>query len=396
MTSHPSGSTPDSIPALEYAQRLIEFDSTCFRSNAAVSDYVQDVLNGLGCQTERIEYRDDRGVDKVSVLGRLAPEGDDARGDTEAPGGFAWFGHTDVVVSDDWAILEHGPFEPTVHSERLYGRGATDMKGPMACMFAALAALRNQPRRRPIYVSCSSDEEIDHRGAVEITKRSEIYRDLVARRAVAVIGEPTQLDVVYAHKGGCQVFVTSHGKAAHSSTREGVNANWAMVPFLQTVREMRDETEHNARWHDHEFDPPTICLNLGINDHNEAVNITAPRSVASVFFRPLPSTDTDELLRRLESRATQLGLSLEIRSRQPPFRTDPASTFVARCQTITGRPAKTVSFGTEASNFPEIADKVILGPGNIAQAHKSDEWIELSQLQAGEAIYRELIRAYCV
>ena len=220
--------------SLEYTQRLIRFDSTCHHSNLEVSEYVEQVLQSLGCETERVDYRDENGELKVNVLGR--------RG--SGVGGLAWFGHTDVVVSDDWSIVEHGPFEPTVRDGRLYGRGSTDMKGPIACMLAALESVRDQHVKHPIYISCSSDEEVNHRGAVEIVERSELYRELVHGDACGIVGEPTSLDVVYAHKGGCQVRVTSHGKAAHSSTREGVNANWAMIPFLQDVKALYEETEN--------------------------------------------------------------------------------------------------------------------------------------------------------
>ena len=140
---------------------------------------------------ERIEYHERNGELKVNIRIR--------RGFGE--GGGAWFGHTDVVVSDDWSIDEHGPFEPTVRDGRLDGRGSTDMNGPMACLFAALVSVGEQKLQRPVYVSCSSDEEIDHRGAIEITERSQLYQELVGGNAYGTVGEPTVLDVVYAHKG---------------------------------------------------------------------------------------------------------------------------------------------------------------------------------------------------
>jgi acetylornithine deacetylase len=378
------------MKSLEYAKRLVEFDSTCFRSNLEVSDYVESVFADLGCETERIEYRDGNGELKVCVLGRRAGQNPDA------DGGLAWFGHTDVVVSGDWSIAEHGPFEPTVRDGKLYGRGSTDMKGPVACMLAALASVRDQELSRPLTVSCSSDEEIDHRGAIEIRKRSEFYRDLVRSGAVGVIGEPTQLGVVYAHKGGCQVWVTSQGKAAHSSTREGLNANWAMIPFLQEVKQLYEETESDVGWQNEEFDPPTLCMNVGVNDHNPAVNITSPKCIVSVFFRPMPNTDIDELINRINGSALSYGLTTELRAKHLAFRTDPTREYVQRCEQLTGgRSARTVSYGTEACNFTDIEDLVVLGPGDIAQAHKSDEWIELDQLEQGEQIYRRLIDEYC-
>ncbi|MBD3672539.1 MAG: M20 family metallopeptidase [Planctomycetaceae bacterium] len=372
--------------SLDYAQQLVRFDSTCHHSNLEVSEYLEQVLQSLGCETERLDYRDENGELKVNVLGR--------RG--SGTGGLAWFGHTDVVVSDDWSIAEHGPFEPTVRDGRLYGRGSTDMKGPMACLLAALESVRDQPLTSPIYVSCSSDEEINHRGAIEISERSQLYRELIDGNAAGIVGEPTSLDVVYAHKGGCQIHVTSQGKAAHSSTREGVNANWAMIPFLQDMKGLYEETESEERWMDHEFDPPTIRLNLGINDHTQALNITAPQSISTICFRPMPDTDVDELIERIVASAERNGLICDVKTRHPAFYRSPDDEFVQACATLaSGQPPRTVSYGSEACNFTEVRRLVVLGPGDIAQAHKSDEWISLDQLEQGASVYRNLLKQYC-
>ncbi len=372
--------------SVEYAKELIKFDSTCYRSNQAVSDYVERTLSGSGCVTERIEYTDSEGVLKVNIVAR--------RG--SGAGGLAYFGHTDVVTTDDWSVQEHGPFEPVVRDGRLYGRGSTDMKGSIACMFAALDSMQGRALQHPLYISCSSDEETDHRGVVEIIERSRLFQDLVAGRACGIVGEPTRLDVVYAHKGGCQIAVTSHGRAAHSSTREGLNANLAMVPFLQEVKAVYDETESDPAWMDDEFDPPTICLNLGINDHNRAVNITAPQSICTVCFRPMPTTDVERIVERVRVKAEEYGLEFQILARNPPFRRDPRGDFVQQCARLaSGNAPRTVAYGSEAGNLASMEDLVVLGPGDIAQAHKSDEWISLEQLEAGQRIYAELIRKFC-
>ena len=372
--------------ALDYAQRLIQFDSTWYRSNAAVSDYVEGVLRELGCETERVEYTDPDGDLKVNGIAR--------RGLGAV--GLAYFGHTDVVTSDDWAIAEHGPFEPTVRDGLLYGRGSTDMKGSIACMLAALASLGDRQLTAPLYISCSSDEEVSHGGAVEITKRSELYRELVAGGAVGIVGEPTRLDVVYAHKGGCRITATSRGRSAHSSTREGINANWAMIPFLAEIKAIYEETESNPVWLDQEFDPPSICLNLGINDHTRAVNITAPQSICTMGFRPMPATDVEGLLTRMRKAAQSSGVEMAVEILHPAYRRDPESSFVqAATKLASGRPPRTVGFGSEASNFTEVANLIVMGPGDIAQAHKSDEWISLADLERGTEVYTRFIHEYC-
>ncbi len=374
------------VTVVDYASELIRFESTSSLSNGPVTDYAESVLQELGCETERIEYQDN-GVLKANVIGRFGT----------GSGGLAYFGHTDVVPVDDWSILEHGPFEPVVRDGRLYGRGSTDMKGSIACMFAALRSLKDQRFKHPLYISCSSDEEIDHRGAIEIARRSRLYRDLIEGGARGIVGEPTSLDVVYAHKGGVQVVVTSHGKAAHSSTREGVNANLAMVPFLQDLKAIYETTESDMSLMDDEFDPPTVCMNIGINDHTRAVNITAPQSVCTACFRPMPGTDVELIVEQIRSAANAHGVEFWLKGQNPPFRRKPDSDYVKQSVALTnGRPARTVAYGSEAGNFDEIENLIVLGPGDIAQAHKSDEWITLEQLAAGQRVYESMTRQFCL
>lgn len=375
------------MTVVEYASKLIRFGSVSTLSNGPVTDYAEGVLRDLGCETERIEYMDD-GVLKANVVGRFGDAG---------PGGLAYFGHTDVVPVDDWSIAEHGPFESVVRDGRLYGRGSTDMKGSIACMLAALRSLKDQSFKHPVYISCSSDEELDHRGAIEITKRSQLYRELIDGGACGIVGEPTSLDVVYAHKGGVQLVMTSHGKAAHSSTREGVNANLAMIPFLQELKSIYENTESDSSLMDDEFDPPTVCMNIGINDHTKAVNITAPQSVCTACFRPMPDTDVDSIVARVRDAANAHGVEFWLKGQNPPFRRDPGSDYVKRTVELTnGRPARTVAYGSEAGNLDEIQNLIVLGPGNIDQAHKSDEWIALEQLEKGQNVYANMIRQFCL
>lgn len=375
------------LTALEYAQQLMKFDSTSRRSNAKISDCAAQLLEQLGFETERISYDDENGVKKVSVIGR--------RG--SGPGGLAYFGHTDVVPADTWADPASGPFDPIVRAGRLVGRGSTDMKGSIACMLAAAAKLVDRELRSPIYISCTADEELNHRGADEIVQRSKIYRQLVEGGACGIVGEPTQLQVVYAHKGGCRVTVTSRGKAAHSSTREGVNANLAMIPFLAEMKAIHDETETEQRWLNNEFDPPSVCWNIGINDLTQATNITPPQSICTIAFRPMPGTDTEQLVTRLQERARQLKLDCCVNVLHPPFRTDPGSEFVRHTVELAGAgPPQTVSYGTEASNLKDIRNLIVLGPGSIAQAHTHDEWIELDQLEKGTAVYGKLLERFCL
>ncbi|MGQ0633119.1 MAG: M20 family metallopeptidase [Planctomycetaceae bacterium] len=373
--------------ALDYACHLVRFDSLSRRSNAAVSDAVEQFLRDLGFDIERLEYDDDRGVRKACVVGRKGP----------GTGGLAYFGHTDVVPADPWFSEEHGPFTPTVRDDRLYGRGACDMKGSVACMLAAAANTAARPLKRPLYITCTADEEIGFGGAREVARRSQFYREMVAGRTHGIVGEPTRLEVVYAHKGGYGFTVVSHGRAAHSSTNRGLNANLAMIPFLAEMKALHDELESDPRWQNSDFDPPTIGWNIGINDHTPAVNVTPPQSVCTVYFRPMPGQEPDALIDRARAAAERQGLEFRQGARGRPLYVDPQSPYVLEVLSLAGRTEpRTVSYGTDGVMLGEMQNLVVLGPGDIAQAHTWDEWIALEQLELGTTLYSRLIERFCL
>ncbi len=374
------------MTSLQYAQELVRFESTSVLSNVAVTDHVESVLRSLGFDTERVDYDDEHGVRKANVIGKKGP----------GTGGMAYFGHTDVVPAKPWLFPDHGPFVPTIKEGRLYGRGSCDMKGSVACMLAAAAAVSAGQLRKPVYITCTADEEIGFAGAENVARRSQLFREMVAGQSHGVIGEPTLLEVVHAHKGIYGFVATSRGIAAHSSSKRGRNANLAMIPFLAEMKAIHDELETELFWRHGEFDPPTMCWNIGINDHTSAVNITAPQSVCTVYFRPMPGQDVEPLLQRAEAAAKKHGLDFEVRCRGLPVYVDPNSEFVQDVLKIAGQPAaRTVAYGTDGGMFHELSQLVVLGPGSIAQAHTHDEWIDLSQLEQGTALYSRLIEHWC-
>lgn len=374
------------MDALEYNQRLVSFESTSNLTNAPVSDYCEEVLSGLGFAIERIEYDDPHGVRKVSVLGKKG----------EGTGGMAYFGHTDVVPADPWHTDDFGPFEPTIVGERLYGRGSCDMKGSIACMFAAAERLADLSLKQPVYVTCTSDEEIGYGGATAVAQRSELFREMVAGGSRGIIGEPTMLEVVYAHKGTTGLVATSHGTASHSSTTAGLNANLAMIPYLAEMKAIHDETESSSEWQNDAFDPPTLSWNIGINDHTAAVNITPPKSVCTVYFRAMPGQEIDSLIERAQASAQECGIEFVVKSRAEPLYIDPDSPFVREVLDLAGRDTPTtVCYGTDGGMLTELSNMVVIGPGDIAQAHTWDEFIDLEQLELGTDLYARMIEEWC-
>lgn len=374
------------MDALHYAQKLVSFDSVSRKSNEPVSDYVEQILRQIEFQTERLEYNDVNGVKKVCIVGKKGP----------GTGGMAYFGHTDVVPADPWFTAEHGPFTPTVKGNRLYARGSCDMKGSVACAIAAAEQFSSAELKRPIYITCTSDEEIGYGGAQQVSKRSELYREMVAGESHGIIGEPTKLEVVYAHKGTYGFHVISHGRAAHSSTNKGINANLAMIPFLVEMKAMHDELERDPKWQNPEFDPPVVSWNIGINDHTAAVNITPPQSVCTVYFRPMPGQDAESLMDRARSAAERCGLEFKRGHGGPSLYVDPKSQFVQEVLKQAGKTTpRTVAYGTDGVMFTAMKNLLVLGPGDIAQAHTWDEYIDLAHLEAGTQLYARLMRHWC-
>ncbi|MBX3441723.1 MAG: M20 family metallopeptidase [Planctomyces sp.] len=374
------------MDALDYARDLVAIPSVSADSNLPATDYVERQLRRLGFETERLEYDDPKGVRKASVVGR--------RG--QGAGGFAYFCHSDVVPADDWSIAEHGPFEPKVSDGRLYGRGSCDMKGSLACMLAAAERFSAATLAHPAYIACTADEEVGYHGARQVAAESRLFRQMVEGGARGVVGEPTRLEVVYSHKGSCGFKAISRGRAAHSSTARGINANLKMIPFLAEMKRIHDELEQDPAWQDASFDPPTVSWNIGVNDHTRAINITPPQSICTVYFRPMPGQPFQMLLDRARDAAVAQGLEFQVFVEGKPLEGRADSPYIREVLDLAGRDqAMTVSYGTDGAMLGALERLCVIGPGDIAQAHTSDEWIELDQLEQGTDLYARMIEQWC-
>ncbi len=371
------------MDALEYARELVRHASPSRVSNADISDYVERALQAIDFETERIEYRDEQGVRKVNILGKKG--GGRGRG-------LALFGHSDTVPADDWA--DGDPFTPVERDGCLFGRGSCDMKGSIACMLAAATRFRPAELARPLFIVCTADEEVGYGGATQVVARSTLFQEI--RTGQGIIGEPTRLEVVHAHKGTLGFVVTSHGRAAHSSTTRGLNANHAMIPFLVEMKKIYDELQTDPKYRDDEFDPPTPGWNIGVNDGNTPVNVTAPRTLCTVYCRTMPGTDYRSLTERVRAAAAANGLELAVRGSGAALYTDPRSEFVRSVLDVAGRArSRTVPYGTDGLVFAPHLPLVVCGPGDVAQAHTIDEWIALGELEAGTELFAKLMRRVC-
>ncbi len=374
------------MKTLRYAKRLIEFNTSSHLTNRAMIKYLEIKLAKHGFIVEKVAYRDAHRVSKYNLIAKKGT----------GRGGLAFFAHSDTVPAPEWFTQKFTPFQAALTKDRLYGRGACDMKGALACMLTAAQFFEADELEQPLYIVVTADEEVGHFGARCVVDESKFYRDMVAGQTKGVIGEPTGLEVVHAHKGSYRIRAAARGKAGHSGTQHGVNANLAMIPFLSEMKAIHDETERDARWLDSRYAPPSLCWNIGINDYNPAVNVTAAKSICTVYFRPMPGMNIEPLLERTRRAAEAHGLALEIDRWGEPLYTPPEGQFVRESLTLAHRTqSHTVPYGTDGGAFTELENLIVLGPGSIEQAHAVDEWISVEQLSHATELYTRFIRRFC-
>jgi acetylornithine deacetylase len=268
------------------------------------------------------------------------------------------------------------------------------MKGAVAASIVAAALYTPEQLRLPLTVVITADEEIGYGGAKQVVAES---KSLAGNwPTYGIIGEPTRMHPVYAHKGGVRLRVTAYGVAAHTSTDKGISANFLIAPFLAEMAELNKLVKSELRFQNPEFDPPTNGFNLVISDGNTAANVTAPKTVCTVGFRPMPNDSREEVIERVLASVKKHNLEVDWYLHEP-FYVDRNSPLVKAALVATGlSAAETVPFGTEAAVFKEKMQLVILGPGDITQAHTKGEWIAIDQLQRAVEVYRKLIDHFCV
>jgi len=368
---------------VEIAKELIQIPTPSPRSNAEIVDWLQKWFRAADFETERVTYADAAGVSKQNIIARTGPH---------VEGGLTFFAHTDTVPAGNWECGE--AFKPWVEAGKLFGRGACDMKGPLAAVLAAAGTVHKRDLARPLYIVCTADEENGYLGAQETVRHSQLFQKL--KTGVGVVVEPTELEVVYAHKAAVGLQAVARGVAAHSATGKGVNANLKLIPFLMEMKQLHDELQTDPRHRNDEFDPPTPGWNITISDGETPLNVTPPRAVCNVYFRPMPGTDTDGIISRVKEAADRYGLELVVWGCKKPLYTDPNSEFVRSVLDCVNRDrARTVPYGTDGLAFGEHMPLVVLGPGSVDQAHTSLEWISISQLEQAVEIYRRLIARFC-
>ena len=330
---------------------------------------------------ERIEYTDSGGLRKISLVAQIG----------DGVGGLALSAHMDTVPALEWST---DPFEARTQGRRLYGLGACDMKGALACTLVAARSYPDMSAGKPLTLIYTTDEETDSEGARRVVQESKVLA--AVRPEYGVVAEPTELGVVNGHKGDITFEATAEGKAAHSSSGRGVNANLKMIPFLNDMWRVHKELmENEAHW-DPEFEPPYPDWNIVIDNFGTAPNVTVPTSRCSLKLRLTRKLDPSPLIRRVEDSARAHGLDLQYRTIAEPLYTPTDSPLVQLGLELVGQNrALTVPYRTDASILASMFPWIVLGPGSLAQAHTAEEWISLDQLHRGVELFEQLIQRVC-
>lgn len=364
---------------LDLLARLVAIDTTSRESNLPLLDLVEEHLDGVAASAFRVP--DENGA-KANLVARIGPD---------APGGVVLSAHTDCVPVEG-QVWSSDPFTLTRHDDRVVGRGAVDMKGFIACCLAAAPTLAAADLAAPVWLAFSHDEEI---GAVGARTLVPAMVEAGAAPAAVVVGEPTSLEPVTAHKGVRAFTYTFRGLGGHSS-QPGGGAN-AVVAAARVATFVADLAAEVAGVVDPAFDPPHTTFNVGMIEGGTAINIIPDHGAVTFEYRPLPSEDTPALAERIERHAREVVLP-ELRRTHPdasltittpgglpalrPEADGPAEALVRRL-TGTRAPTRTAPFGTDASRFQEVGwSTVVCGPGRIDVAHRPDEWVALDQLDA--------------
>ncbi len=357
------------------------------QSNLPVIERLAEWLGDIGFKTEiiKIDGYSGRPV-KANLIATLG----------SGPGGLVLSGHTDTVPYDDhlWNV---NPLKLTEKDNRLYGLGSTDMKGFFPIAIEAARAFKDEKLTAPLIILATADEESSMSGAADLVRIGR------PKARCAVIGEPTGLKPIRCHKGMMMESITITGQAGHSSDPAlGNNAMEAMFIVAADLAQFRSELQ--AKYHNPLFTTPVPTINFGCIHGGDNPNRICGSCEMQFDIRPLPGMDNqqvrDAIRQRLAPLAQRLEVKIELKSLFPgiPAFENPADSELTKaCEKLTGHAASAVSFGTEAPFLQQLGmDTLIMGPGDIDQAHQPDEYMSLDQVQPAIDVLKQLITNFCV
>ena len=369
---------------------LVAFPIISGDSNLPIVEYITDYLSHYGIES-RLSF-DETGK-KANVFATIGPK---------TTGGIMLSGHTDVVTTkgQDWT---HPAFDLLETNDRLYARGSVDMKGFLALCLAQVPEMIKANLKCPIHLGITYDEETGSFGAKVL---AEDIKDLPYRPAYCIVGEPTQMQVIAAHKGGYEITTHIKGVDGHSSDPDrGVSAIHYAVKFMNYLLDVRSRLAQSPDLQS-PFKPAYSSINIGTLNGGVSRSTIAAQCHFDWELRLMPEENGDQLLTeinnfaqskllpQMQSKFAQSSIETIITAYYPGLAYQSESDLLKIMHSLTGNNEFTVvPFGTDAGCFQQAGiETVVFGPGSIDQAHKSDEYIEVSQLNKGIQFMQQLIQ----
>lgn len=383
------------MTAIDLIKKLVAFDTTSRNSNLELIDFIQNYLADFNVDSDLVH---DETGQKANLYATLGPS--DRRG-------IMLSGHTDVVPVDG-QVWTTDPFEVVEKNNRLYGRGTCDMKGFVSSVLAHVPIFLEQKLKTPIHLAFSYDEEV---GCIGVQRLIDNLNDREIKPKLCIVGEPTEMKVVIAHKGKTSFQCHVRGSEAHSSLApEAVNAVEFAAELISHIKATARKIKKNGPF-DPLFDVPHTTIHTGNIKGGTALNIVPKECCFEFEIRHLPeeSVDTymseiknfirEKLEPEMKSISADSGFVINIKSAMPGLHTLPEDSVVTFAKSLTKQNTHSkVSFGTEAGPFQKTAGipTVVCGPGSIVQAHKPDEFIAVEQVAKCSNFLDRLAERACV
>jgi acetylornithine deacetylase len=366
---------------------LVAINSVSSISNAPIIDYLDQRCTSLGFSTRRYGYVDENGLEKINLVAVVGTELSDV---TNVE--LALVGHSDTV-----------PFDPhweealtlTERDGRLFARGSCDTKGFIAAAVSALEHVDLKSLSRPLALVFTSDEEIGLRGAKFLADLNQL------RPRYSIIGEPTSLKPIRAGKGYSLAEVVVRGREAHSAYPSlGASAVFRaarLITGLEQIAEQLKADQHP------DFDPSYTTINVGLVRGGSAKNVIPGECRFTVEWRPIPSQPSDHVFNQLngaiaEERKTETDFDAEVKLERldSGFETGRDSSVVSLLERLTDKRAGTVAFGTEAAQMTRLgSEAVVIGPGDIREAHRTGEFVPVDELERCSEIIAQAVLELC-
>ena len=375
--------------SIEILERLIAFPTVSRDSNLDVIGYVAGLLEAHGIAVHLIHSEDGH---KANLFATIGP--------ADVPG-VMLSGHTDIVPVDgqDWNVP---PFAMTERDGKLFGRGAADMKGFIACAISAGLKATKVELKTPLHLALSYDEEI---GCIGVRSLVDTLAAAPYRPALCIVGEPTSMQVATGHKGKISARAVCRGREGHSALAPlALNAIHLGCEFVAALRAEQDRLARDGA-RDGDYDIPYTTVHVGKMNAGVALNIVPNLCQIDFEIRNIAADDADAILERLrveakcissgaKEKASEAAIDIEVFNTYPGLDTPANSQAVAFVKALTGANGTIkVAFGTEGGLFSRDVGTptVVCGPGSMAQGHKPDEFVSVEQLRRCDDMLASLL-----